>query len=722
MKKYYCICRSILLVVSLGSFTQALGQTNGSVVKITYPQSRAVFQRDVNNLSTIYLSGNYYQLVDSVQARVTAEVSGQGINTDWLTIQRNPQGGVFQGSLRAQGGWYQLEVRVFANGSPIGTDVVRKVGVGEVFIITGQSNAQGFQGFGAVGAQDDRVNCLAYDNTVANSLADPPVPTFQQLTADALIGPRGQSAWCWGRLGDLLAQQNNVPVLFINTAWQATVIKNWTESADGKITKNIFALGTPNENFPVGMPYGNLLVALRYYASLYGLRAILWQQGENDNVPLHSTREEYRASMQYLINKTRSDIQYRYPAWVLARSSYNAGQVSQDIIQGQNDVINTYNNNVFPGPFTDNIQVPRYQGDVHFGNAPGNEGLNQLAQAWYQSLNPVFFASSRIVPALPQPALSVSCNANGTGLTLSLPAAYKSYAWQSGQQTPSITATQTGTYRAVLKDNNGNTYLSPTVDVQGPIQPVTPTLTLAAQPAQPAAAQQQICADSTLRLAVNTPASNRYVWSNGTTGQTLTVGSSGTYSVTAINAYGCRSAQSSAITLTVRPKLSTPTVEQIGPYSLRAVPAATTESQTNQFDWRRDDALIPQSSAEIKVIINGNYTARAKTTYTLAGASSITCYSSYSTPRPFVLDETAGGVSVYPNPSTDGTVFIETVENLENAEISVFSLTGQQLFQDVVLLFDQRKQLNLNGLSLGEYIVRIRSAGFNTSRRIIIKR
>lgn len=722
MKNYYRISQRILLFAGLSALTPVLGQTNGSVVKITYPQSRAVFQRDINNFTTLYLSGNYYQPVDSVQARVTAEVSGQGINTDWLTIQRNPQGGVFQGSLRAQGGWYQLEVRVFANGSAVGSDVLRKVGVGEVFIITGQSNAQGFQGFGAVGAQDDRVNCLAYDNTVANSLADPPIPTFQQLTADALIGPRGQSAWCWGRLGDLLAQQNNVPVLFINTAWQATVIKNWVESADGKITKNIFAIGTPNENFPPGMPYGNLITALRYYASLYGLRAILWQQGENDNVPLHSTREEYRGNMQYLINKTRSDIQYRYPAWVLARSSYNAGQVSQDIIQGQNDVINTYNNNVFPGPFTDNIQVPRYQGDVHFGNAPGNEGLNQLAQAWYQSLNPVFFASSRVVPPLPQPTLSVTCNATGSGLTLALPAAYKSYAWQSGQQTSTITATQTGTYQAVLKDANGNTYLSPTVNVQGTIQPPTPAITLASQPNQPAAAQQQICADSTLRLTVNTPASNRYVWTNGTSGQSITVGTSGTYSVTAVNAYGCRSAQASAVTLTVQPKLATPTVEQIGPYTLRAVLPTTTDGQTGQFDWRRDDALIPQNGPEVKVIINGNYTARAKTTFTLAGASPLTCYSVYSAPKPYVLDESAGGVSLYPNPSSDGAVFIETVENLENAEITVFTLKGQRLLQDVVPQFNQRKQLNLTGLAPGEYIVRIRSAGFSTSRRVIINR
>ena len=401
MNNHYILGYLFMLSSTLFS-REGVAQTNNQVLKITYPESRAIFQRENDNTSTIYLSGSLYQLVDSVQARVQVEEVGQGLNTNWVTIQRNPVGGIFQGSVRAKGGWYKLEVQAFVGGEAISSDVVRKVGVGEVFIITGQSNAQGFQNYGATGATDDRVNCVTYDNSTANSLNDPPAPTFQQLTATSLIGPRGQSAWCWGALGDLLVKQYGVPVLFINTAWAGTTIKSWHDSADGLVAKNIFAIGTPNENFPAGMPYANLLIALRYYCSLQGLRAVLWQQGETDNVPLHSTRKDYANDMQYIVNKTRSDTE-RYPAWVLARSSYNAGQVSQDIIQAQNDVINTYNNNVFAGPFTDNIQIPRFD-DVHFGNRttnnPGDKGLNDLAQAWLASLNAVFFASSRPLPPL----------------------------------------------------------------------------------------------------------------------------------------------------------------------------------------------------------------------------------------------------------------------------------------------------------------------------------
>lgn len=714
MKNYYHLCQLLFGLVIVSN--HALGQTAGQVIRITYPESRAIFQRGPDNTSVIYLSGSFYQPVDSVQARVVAEVTGQGINTNWVTIQRNPMGGIFQGSLRAQGGWYRLEVQAFVAGAVIGSDVMRKIGIGEVFIITGQSNAQGFQNFGAPGATDDRVNCVTYDNSKANSLADPPAPTFQQLGANSLIGPRGQSAWCWGVLGDLIVKQYQVPVLFINTAWQGTVIKNWRESADGIITKNIFALGTPDENFPAGMPYANLIIALRYYCSLQGLRAVLWQQGENDNVPLHSTRKAYGDDMQYLVNKTRADTQ-RYPAWVLARSSYNSGQVSQDIIQAQNDVINTYNNNVFAGPFTDNIQIPRYEGNVHFGQ----DGLKQLGQAWFESMNAIFFASSRPLPPLPPPTLTVACAPDNGSLRVGLPGAYKSYAWNTGQATQSLTITQPGLYRAILKDTYSNTYLSPLLDVQGGVQPVVPTVSLANQPGRVASSQQQICADSVLTLVANTSPGNSPVWSTGIANKTISLSQSGTYSVQSVNVYGCKSTRAQTITLVVRPKLPVPTVEQVGTYSLQAVLTTPAEGPIDQFDWRRAGELIPQNGPIIKVVTSGNYAARSKATFSLGG-SSLTCASDYSATKAFAFDPSTGGLSVFPNPSSDGQVKIETVENLKNAIISVYSLAGQILFRSEVPLLDQQKVLDLSGLSQGEYLVRVQAAGFNVSRRVIIVR
>lgn len=690
-------------------------QADGQIIRITYPETRAVFQRNLDQTTIIYVSGNFYQPVDSVQARLVPENTGQGLATNWQTIQRNPQGGIFQGPVRGTTGWYRLEVRAFTGRDVLGDDVVRKVGIGEVFIVTGQSNAQGFQDLGAAGATDDRVNCVDYDNFTANTLADPPAPKFQQLSAASLIGPRGQSAWCWGILGDLIARQYNCPVLFINTAWAGTTIRNWTESADGKTTKNIFRIGTPDENFPTGMPYGNLIIALRYYCSLFGLRAVLWQQGETDNVPLNLGRQEYSTLMQYLINKTRADTD-RYPAWILARSSYNQGKVSSNIVQAQTDVINVYNNNVLPGPFTDNIQNPRPGDDVHFGG----DGLRQLAQAWYNSMGPVFFASS--LPLLPQaqPVITTTCAGNGSAVTLRLSDGYSSYNWRSGEKTQSITVGTPGVYRATLKDTKGNTFLSPSIEITNPILPSAPTITLGRTPSISAAGDQQVCSDSVLTLVANAPTNNRLVWNTGAVNRTLSVGAAGAYTVQAVNLFGCRSAISTPVNLVVRPRLVVPKIEQAGTYSLRAtVPAES--GFGDFFDWRRGtNNLQNQNTSVAKVGSSGAYTARAKTVYTLTNGNSITCYSSYSSPFDFVLNEADQGMSVYPNPSKDGVVYVETLEDLPNAEVTVYTLTGQQVFKKTLPSLNARQLLPLTGMNKGQFIVQVRSAGFNVSKRFVV--
>lgn len=694
-----------------------LAQTNPSPISITYPGTRAVFQRDNSNATTLYISGNYRQPTDSVQVRLVAQVANQGINTDWQTIQRNPQGGVFQGSIRGRGGWYNLQARAFSGNVVIGQDSVSRVGIGEVFLITGQSNAQGFFNtdpehngfdFGVVGATDDRVNCVTYNN-LGNSLQDPPAPTFEKIVATSLIGPRGQSAWCWSILGDLLVKQYNVPVLFMNTAWAATTSQNWVESANGKSTANIYT-GIP---LPTGMPYANLAIALRYYCSLQGLRAILWQQGETDNYPLNTSFETYSNNLQYLINKTRSDTQ-KYPAWILARSSYTTGRISQTIIAAQEKVINTYNNNVYQGPLTDTIQIPRPEGEVHFAG----DGLRRLAQAWFQSMNAVFFASS--LPLLPQlqPTVTVACATSNNSLTFTLPDAYKSYQWTSGQTTRTLTVTQPGIYQAKLKDDHDNTYLSPTIDVTDPIQPEVPTLSLVQQPGQPAAALQQICADSVLSLTSNTAASNSLLWSIGTTNRSIAVNTSGNYSAQAINVYGCKSAASSVINLVVRPKLTTPTVVQVGTYSLQA---SVPETDLNeQFDWRRGNEFISQNNMEAKVVTNGVYSARAKAIFSLSNGNNLTCYSNFSAGLTFISNENNGGISIYPNPSRNGIITIETIENLQNATVQLYTLAGQLMYSSDIPSFNERKFVDLSGVAQGEYVVRLQANGFNVSRRIVI--
>ena len=159
----------------------------------------------------------------------------------------------------------------------------------------------------------------------------------------------------------MIANRLNVPVLFYNAAWEGTASKNWSETVDGGITNSIYI----NDTYPPGQPYGNLRMALNYYASVTGIRAVLWHQGEADNL-LNNSAGTYESNLRRIIEKSRQHFG-KNVGWVISRVSYyNSKGSNQEIINGQNQVV-LGGNSVFFGPSTDNIQTPRPDG-FHFQN------------------------------------------------------------------------------------------------------------------------------------------------------------------------------------------------------------------------------------------------------------------------------------------------------------------------------------------------------------------
>lgn len=499
-------------------------------IQITFPKTRMVFQRGTNNQSIVSIAGDYSQKVDRIEARFTPMQAGQGTTTNWTLIQSNPQGGVFSGGMTVSGGWYKLEVRGLLNGVQVGNvATLDKVGIGEVFIIAGQSNAQGYLNddlggsqFNAPGANDDRVNCVDYYN-VTSSAGDQPLPVYSQMRSQTYMAPRGQSAWCWGLLGDQIAARYNVPVMFFNAGWPGTAMRNWQESAAGQITRSIY-----NQEFifPNGMPYANLKLSLQQYTTQTGVRAVLWHQGETDAIPLYNspvnptTTQNYKTGLQSVINKTRADAGKNI-SWAIARASLNFNTITQGIVDAQNQTISS-TANAFAGPNTDFVQNPRTDG-VHFFD----QGHTQHAQAWNTSLDNSFFNFS--TPQVPGviPPVTVTCAANGN-LNLTLPAGYASYAWSSGQTTRSITV-GAGTYYARVRDGLGNTVITQPVTVPASNQISAPVITVDGS--------TTLCVGTSVKLTSSNPSDN--IWSNGATTQSITISTAGTYTVSVQNVFGC---------------------------------------------------------------------------------------------------------------------------------------------------------------------------------------
>lgn len=575
-------------------------------IQITSPVLRAVYQRNSSNQSIIYIGGNYTQKMDRIEARFVPVLPGQGAATNWTTIVVNPQGGNFVGAMTVSGGWYQLEVRGTLNGVQVGqVATLSRVGVGEVFVIAGQSNAQGIGIFDntdfdyqAPASTDDRVNAFSYRNAT-NSVGDLPIPSFEPIGSRGLIAPRGETAWCWGKLGDLLVNRLNVPVVFFNAAWAATAIRNWRESAAGQTSFNIY---NNSIAYPMGMPYGNLKISLQQYASQFGIRAVLWHQGETDSFPLTispvnpTTQQNYVQDLQFVINKSRTD-SGKDISWVVSKASLNFnGQdyvTSPAIINAQNQVINT-TSNVFAGPSTDNIQVPRTDyALVHFWG----QGLADVASAWSDALSLSFFSNSR--PQLPTgvPLINVSCVGNGN-LTLTLPQGYNSYVWSTGQTTPSISATPGASYYARVRDGLGNTVFTHTVTIPANAGASPPTITTDGS--------TTVCQGASVKLTSSSATDN--VWSTGATSASITVSNAGSYTVTARNVYGCV-ATSAPITLTnfPTPPPVAPTVVSVG--TTNFCQGGSTQLVSN-FNGR----TIWSTGAEgqsINVVAGGSYYARS---------------------------------------------------------------------------------------------------------------
>ncbi|GAB3991137.1 hypothetical protein GCM10028807_20480 [Spirosoma daeguense] len=377
-------------------------------LEIIYPTARIVIQRGTDNKASLFIAGTYALPVDRIEARVLSVTASMGQSADWQVITPSPQNGIFQGTLRVSGGLYRLEVRGLRQQRVMMQSAVERVGVGEVFLVAGQSNAMGLPDLGSKGASE-RVVSINGTNTFLNSdnvmvSADKPFapPVLSPLRATNLVFPMGESAWCWGDLGDAIADKHNVPVAFFNVGFPGTVAENWSYTAHGQTATNIFT----SKSWPFLQPYANLRNTLQYYHSQLGIRAVLWHHGESDAVPYNTPLDEYRRLIQDLIDQSRQDFGQNMP-WVVARCSITpSGPVSSTAIIGaQNALIKTPGNNVWAGPDTDTIQTPRPT-HGHFENiAGGKQGLTEFGLSWHRSMTDQFYNSTK--PIQPQQFLRI---------------------------------------------------------------------------------------------------------------------------------------------------------------------------------------------------------------------------------------------------------------------------------------------------------------------------
>lgn len=476
-------------------------------VVVTFPTERAVFQRNNANQADVFIGGYITQSFQRIEARFVPRVAGEGdqapADGSWATIDDNIVGGHFLGSINVKGGWYQLEVRGISAGGPSPVALVARVGVGEVFVVGGQSNSTGGDSNpNGPGASHDQVNSVNFQNFDQNTLTvspysqvQLPCPEYVHLDADVKTSPFGNYAWCWGSFGDQLYEKLRVPVMIFNSGWSSTGIDNWKQTIDPNgVTTSAFGY-----TFPTGLPFGHLRLALNNYIAQLGVRAVLWHQGETDNYleqPGDDTYNRYRSSLWDVINGSRNLSGKPNLAWVVARASRftvnGVSRVSDNVVNAQNELIN--NDGLYPhiyqGPDTDPYYSIEYRSDeIHFrgdGVTPspdGNvySGLISLATFWSDKITTDFLNQSNPYSAAPPVSVTASYAPSGTEMIFSgpsMPPGYQ-YNWIPSGNCNQVLGTGqqftagAGLYKLKLIDGNSNTIFSPALNVAGSALPVT---------------------------------------------------------------------------------------------------------------------------------------------------------------------------------------------------------------------------------------------------------
>jgi hypothetical protein len=370
------------LVLITGCATRTATQTQNSPLILTAPAHRLVYQRGTGGTGFLPVAGTSPLPRAKIEVRVSEVENGSEVQP-WRQITQAGDDGVFNGRLQIKGGWYRVEVRAMHRRHQA-TAIVERVGVGEVFIVVGHSVAHGGRTNLAT-ATSDLVNTIAWPTNSDTQRKEYELTANPQLLP-GLVGahyadgiqpaPFGNGAYFWAQFAEHVSKAQGVPVLLLNAAFGGTSLEHWAKSARGEQFEHSFVKSS------LRMPYVNLHHALRRYASVTGVRAILADQGQND-WPENDAGKVF-ANYSAWIKQARADLAFPALAIVVNRASPPG---NRPVIRRVQEQVIREVPHCYPGPDYDTLRKTDRYDDVHFAAS----GLPHAAELWASALTDSFF-------------------------------------------------------------------------------------------------------------------------------------------------------------------------------------------------------------------------------------------------------------------------------------------------------------------------------------------
>jgi hypothetical protein len=280
------------------------------------PGDFQVFQRQTKDFGSIRVAGHTLVECQRVEARLIGSSPFAKLPGEWEVLSFDRQSGAFHGDIRtAAGGWYRFELRLTQNGKPPASFEIPHVGVGEVFVVAGQSNATNY---GEV-RQVTRSGMVAAVGAEGWRLANDPQPGVQDGSKNGSFIPA---------FGDAIYEKFHVPVGVAAVGHGSTSVRQWLPKGSRFETpptmgKYVAKVGDAEWECD-GALFEGMMKAIGQLGR-GGFRALLWHQGESDahQQPQYDIGADvYRQLLERIIRSSREQAGWEFP-WFVAQASYH---------------------------------------------------------------------------------------------------------------------------------------------------------------------------------------------------------------------------------------------------------------------------------------------------------------------------------------------------------------------------------------------------------------
>ena len=268
----------------------------GSGLSIDSPLEYQVFQRSSKLEGVMKISGSAGAGCSAVKCRICGKSLKGKLDGEWFAVPADKSSGKFEKSVKVPaGGWYTVDFKAVYGGKAVYSSLAH-VGVGEVFVIAGQSNS---------------TNCGDTKMTVESGMMSSFDGKKWKLGNDPQEGTHdftGMGSFL-PAFGDAMYARFGVPIGIASTGSGGSYVADWQPDAVP------FGLSPREKTFP--RLYDWMMVRVKYFGK-NGFRAVMWHQGESD---FETPVQDIYSGMVNLINASNKDAGWKFP-WIVAKASY----------------------------------------------------------------------------------------------------------------------------------------------------------------------------------------------------------------------------------------------------------------------------------------------------------------------------------------------------------------------------------------------------------------